>query len=639
MPKPLAQVIAGWRATVARRSRAGAGKALRAALLAPPVAALVAALVAAPLGGLPGMAAAQTPASPEAATPATDFSRTAVRSSKFMAVTAHPLATAAALAVLRDGGAAMDAAVAAQMVLGLVEPQSSGLGGGGFLLHYDARKNQVTAWDGRETAPADIDEFLFVDDAGKPLEFFRAAVGGRSVGVPGLLRMLEAAHARHGQQPWLPLFAPAIRLAEEGFPVSPRLHRLLYGDAYLRDDPAARRLFYDRHGAPWPVGHPLRNPALAETLRIIAGEGSRALHQGPLAAAIVTAVRSHPGNPGRLSERDLARYQTRERPALCSDYRRWSVCGMPPPSSGGIAVAQMLGILAHTGIAGERPHRAGETSPPARQLTPAAAHLFTEASRLAFADRNRYVADTDFVPLPGGSPAPLLAPGYLAGRAALIGERSLGKAPAGDPTDAAVALADGQTLELPGTTHLSIADAAGNAVVLTSSIEHQFGSRIMVGGFLLNNQLTDFAFLPFEQRLSVANRVQPGKRPRSSMAPTLVFARRSDGRRGRLELALGSPGGPQIISYVAKTVIGVLDWGLDIQEAIALPNLGSRNGPSELEAGRHDEALAAALRERGHEVRWLDLPSGLHGIQRAPDQAGGWLGGADPRREGVAAGD
>lgn len=578
-----------------------------------------------------------------------------VRGTHMMVATANPYASRAAFVILEQGGSAVDAAIAAQMVLGLTEPQSSGIGGGAFMLHFDARNRAVKAWDGRETAPAAASEALFTGPDGKPLRFFDAVVGGRSVGVPGVVRMLEAAHAQHGQLPWAALFQPAIMLAQEGFEVSARLNRLLGAERHLPRDPASARYFYDPSGKPWPVGHLLRNPAYADTLRQIAERGSLALHTGPIARDIVAAVREHPTNPGLLSERDLAFYTPIAREALCAPYRRYLVCGMPPPSSGGLAVAQILGIVeAHSG--GLR------LAQPDGTPNPDGVHVFAEAARLAFADRNQYIADPEFVSPPKG----LLSSGYLKQRAALIGERSMGRAPAGQPDRLAHAETPEATLEQPATSHLSVIDARGNAVALTTTIEDQFGARLMVRGFLLNNQLTDFSFAAQEGGAPVANRVQPGKRPRSSMAPTLVFEQPAIGAPSRpsrsgtaapragspaatttplqplgaLVMSVGSPGGSQIIGYVARTLIATLGDGLTLQQAIDMPNLGSRNGPTELETGQTSAALADALRARGHEVRSIDMTSGLQGMMRRCTVAGACTlsGGADPRREGQVIG-
>ncbi len=552
--------------------------------------------------------------------PATRFARSIRASSPdFMVVTAHPLATEAAAAMIRAGGSAVDAAVAGQMVLTLVEPQSSGIGGGAFLLHFDGRT--VRAFDGRETAPMAVEENLFLKEDGSPMRFQDAVVGGRAVGVPGVLRLLELAHHRYGRLPWESLFAPAIHLAEQGFPVSPRLHALLEKGKNQMADPTARTYFYREDGSPWPIGHLLKNPALASTFRQLAKDGVDVFYQGALASDIVAKVRQYPGNPGLLSESDLAEYWARSREPVCVRHGGNRVCGFPPPSSGGIAVGQMLGVLERKLIASQPPKMVND----ALQPTVGAVHLFSEAGRLAFADRSTYIADPAFVRIPSG----LLDPSYVDQRARLIGEKSMGKAESGRPPGA-TAVAGDATDERPATSHLSIVDRQGQAVALTTTIESGFGARLMVHGFLLNNQLTDFSFLPRENGRPVANRVEPGKRPRSAMAPTMVLD-----SSGRLKGVIGSPGGAWIINYVTKTLVGVLDWGLQIQDAIALPNFGSRNGPTELEAGQVAPDLAAELAARGHEVVLRDMPSGINGILRTPE---GWTGAADPRREGSALG-
>ena len=550
------------------------------------------------------------------------------RASRQMAAAANPLAAEAGRDILAAGGSALDAAIAMQMVLTLVEPQSSGIGGGAFLLHWDGKR--VQSFDGRETAPRAVDERLFLAADGRPLPFMDAVVGGRAVGTPGVLRMLELAHKQHGRLPWARLFEPAIALAERGFAMSPRLHTLLAAEKALARSPAARDYFYAGDGSPRTVGTPVRNPALALTLRQIARDGADAFYRGPIADDIIAAVRGHPVNPGMLSRADLAEYRAVERPPLCSDYRQWRICGMGPPSSGGLAIAQMLGMLERHDLAAQAPG-AG----PAPQPTAQAVHLMSEAARLAYADRALYVADPDFVPLDTRA---LVDPAYLRARSALIGERSMGRASAGVPPGAPTALAPDASPPRVATSHLSAVDRFGSAISMTTSIEDAFGARVMVRGFLLNNQLTDFSFAPREGNVPIANRVQPGKRPRSSMAPTLVFDRAS----GDLVATLGSPGGSQIINYVAKTLVGVLDWRMSIDAAIALPNFGSRNGPTELEQGQAAASLADALRARGHDVRLVPMTSGLQGIVRLRDGSGrqaGWAGGADPRREGVAVGD
>lgn len=568
------------------------------------------------------------PVAPEAASGFQEKQPAVAR--QFMVASAHALATDAGYQIVREGGSAVDAAIAVQMVLTLVEPQSSGIGGGAFLLHYDGK--QVQAYDGRETAPAAATQDLFRATSGQPLDFYQAVVGGRAVGVPGVVHMLALAHQEHGKLPWARLFAPAIRLAEDGFAVSPRLALLLARDQYLKQDPIAAAYFYDEQGRSWPARHVLTNPALATSLRAIAQDGAQAFYQGRLAQQIVRKVNSHPTNPGRLSLADLAAYRAQVRQPVCTVYRLWEVCGMPPPSSGGIAVAQMLGMLAQHALAALPP----KDGVPQTQ----AMHLFAEAERLAFADRKRYVADPDFAPLPGGSPQALLAPAYLQSRSALIGARAMAQPKPGQPLSPTAmpqaAYADGEALELPSTSHISIVDAAGNAVAMTTSIENAFGARQMVGGFLLNNQLTDFSFSPTNTDGLIANRVEGGKRPRSSMAPTLVFD-----KQGRvLQMVLGSPGGSAIIHYVAKVLIGTMDWGLTVQQAIDLPNFGAREGPLELEAGRFSPAAVEALRRRGHTVHVAPQTSGLQGIMRMRVHGESWwLGGADPRREGVAKGD
>jgi gamma-glutamyltranspeptidase / glutathione hydrolase len=548
--------------------------------------------------------------------PATGFQRkSAVHAERFLVVAAHPLASRAGVEIIRRGGNALDAAIATLMVLNLVEPQSSGIGGGGFLLYWSQKEAKLSAYDGRETAPAAAkpDRFLV---AGKPLEWPDAIVSGRSVGVPGLLRMLELAHRRHGKLPWASLFQPAIHLAETGFPVSARLHALVAADRFLAEDDNARRYFYAADGKPKAAGTILKNPELAEVLRNVAARGVDAFYLGGIARDIAATVRAHKRTPGDLAESDLADYAAMERQALCGPYRTWKVCGVPPPSSGGFAVLQMLGILQQLDIGKVRP---GSVD---------AVHLFSEAGRLAYADRDMYIADPGFA---GAPVAGLLDPRYLAGRARLVDRsHSMGRAKAGSP-GGAPRYGRGPALELPSTSHVSIVDADGDAVAVTASIESAFGNRQMVHGFLLNNELTDFSWVPEVDGRPVANRVEPRKRPRSSMAPTMVFD-----AEGRLVLAVGSPGGHSIINYVAKTLVGVLDWGLDVQDAISLPNFGSRNGPTDLERGTDLERLVPALRAMGHAVRVRPETSGLHGIQRG---AQGWIGGADPRREGIAIGE
>ena len=555
---------------------------------------------------------AQADVAPEAATASAD--KSLAKASKWMVSSANPLASEAGRQILREGGSAVDAAIAMQMVLALVEPQSSGLGGGAFIVSYDAKRRRISTIDGRETAPAAVTSQLFIKD-GKPLGFADAVNSGLSVGVPGVLRALELAHQRHGRLPWARLLQAAIRLAEEGFLVSPRLHAQIKGNRDLAAQAAARAFFYPQD-QPAPVGYLLKNPALAEVLRRVASEGVSAFYRGEIAQDIVHAVQSHT-RPGTLSEQDLAEYRALEREPVCSRYRQYQLCGMGPPSSGPIAVMQMLGML--------QQHEVASMLPGSRE----AVHYFAEAGRLAFADRERYVADPAFVSVPVTA---MLDSRYLAWRGALIDARqSMGVAQAGDPSGMLKQRGEGDAVDQASTTHLVAIDAQGNAVSMTSTIESEFGSKIFVRGFLLNNQLTDFSLLPTDpQGRAVANRVEPRKRPRSSMSPIIVL------KDDKPYLLIGSPGGSSIILYVAKTLMGVLDWKLDIQQAIALPNMGSRNRDTELEQGSGLESLQQALRQSGHRVSIAPSPSGVHAIMIQPDALSG---GADRRREGVALGD
>ena len=623
---------------------------------------LAAAALLAACASAPAPLAYSVPAQPERALGYSAKPGWATR--KFAVAAANPLATDAGYQILKAGGSAVDAAIAVQMVLTLVEPQSSGIGGGAFLLH--SQGNKVEAFDGRETAPAAADDKLLMGSDGNPLSFYDAAIGGRSVGTPGVVRMFEMAHQQYGKLPWAQLFAPAIQLAETGFKVSPRLAALLGDEKHLKNDPVARNYFYKPDGSPLEAGNLLRNPALADVLRQIAAKGSIALMQGHVAQAIVAKVQGHPTNPGKLSLSDLAGYQPKKREPLCYDYdaagRQYRICGMPPPSSGAIAVGQILGILGNTNAAtlrlqlvvneklilcirapcpGEIP---GAIVGTVAGRTPSAdwLHLYTDASRLAFADRAQYVGDPDFVQAPSGNWMSLLEPGYLKQRAALIQAdgQSLNVAKPGLPGGVTTSYAPMPEQIEHGTSHISIVDAYGNALAMTTTIEDAFGARLMTdggtgktGGFLLNNQLTDFSFAPTDaQGKPVANRVQPGKRPRSSMVPTLVF----DKATGQLVMSGGSPGGALIIHYTAKLLYGVLNWGLNAQQAIDLPNFGSLNGPSVLEENRFAPATVEALRARGAQVQEQSMTSGLQAIQTTP---GGLFGGADPRREGTVKGD
>jgi gamma-glutamyltranspeptidase/glutathione hydrolase len=570
------------------------------------------------LGGLIACAANGQSQAPEHPTGWT--SKKPVVSKHDMVVAANPLAVEAGYAVLREGGNAIDAAVAVQMVLNLVEPQSSGIGGGAFMLFHNGGNRVLTAYDGRETAPAAAKADRFLGADGKPQQLFDAVVGGKSVGVPGTLRMLELAHRQYGRLPWEKLFEPAITLAERGFAVSPRLHTLIEADTYLKTQDRARSYFFNADGSPLAVGQTLKNPAFAATLKRIAAEGADAFYKGAIAADIVETVRANATSRGDMTEADLADYKAKVREPICGAYRAYKVCGAPLPA-GGVTVLQILGIL--------QPFDIGALG--ASSLM--SVHVFSEAGRLAYADRDQYLADPDFVSPPRG----LTDPAYLRSRSALIKlDASMGRANAGDPSAvrkaARVEFGSDNALELPSTSQLSIVDKYGNALSMTTSIEYAFGSQLMTrGGFLLNNELTDFSFAPVIDGKPVANRVEAGKRPRSAMSPTIVYD-----AKGELFMVAGSVNGSQIINDLAKTLVAVIDWGLDPQAAADLPNVGSRNGPTELETGTAVVALEPKLRAMGHETRIVEDTSGIHAIVRARQ---GWVGGADPRREGMAKGD
>lgn len=549
---------------------------------------------------------------------------TAVRTRTYAVATANPLATQAACRVLRGGGTAADAAVTAQAVLGLVEPQSSGLGGGGLLLHYDAASGRVQAYDGRETAPAAATE-------SKP----GPQSSGRSIGVPGVVRMLAEVHAEHGETPWRDLLTPAMTLADNGFEVSPRLAIAIAEHIKgLARDPAAAGYFLNPDGTSKPSGSVLTNPDYAATLSRLAADPD-AFYSGEIAAGIIDAVSDTSGRrtAGLMTAQDLADYRSVIPEPVCSGYRGKQICGMPPPSSGGIAIAQILGVLSSFDL---RPLRPTDIDRNGGRPTVRGVHLVAEAERLAYADRDRYVADPDFVPLPGGTPESLLARDYLAARAALISpERTMGTAEPGSPVPE------------HGTSHISVVDSRGNAVSYSATVQSAFGSFRMVGGFLLNDELTAFAADAVgTDGTPVANRIQPGKRPRSSMAPTLIFDESPGGGRGPLYAVVGSPGGSMIIQYVAKTLVGILDWGLDAQQAVSMVNFGASNSPTTNVGGEHpaidinddgaDDPLITGLRELGHEVDLAEQSSGLSALVRGE---GGWVGGADPRREGDVMGD
>ncbi|WKE63964.1 gamma-glutamyltransferase [Gallaecimonas kandeliae] len=539
---------------------------------------------------------------PEAATGR--HQQQAVVGNKLMMATANPLASQAGFAILKQGGSAVDAIIAAEMVLNLVEPQSSGVGGGAFMLVWDEKAKTIKTMDAREMAPkADTPE-LFMEN-GKPMDFFKALVGGRSVGVPGVVKGFWEAHQKYGKLPWASLFQPAIKLAEDGFIVSPRLAELLRIEMNpgLRTSPTAKDYFFPG-GQALKAGQRLKNPAFAKTLKAIAKDGPKAFYEGDLAKAIVATVRGHASNPGQMALGDLRDYRPIWRGVVCGPYRQYQVCGAPPPA-GGLVVTQQLGIL--------------NKLPPISNWDLAGVHRFTQASRLAFADRNRYEGDPAFVPVPMKA---MLDDKYLTRRSGLVGDSDKFALP-GDFGPRA----DTKSPELPCTSHLVAIDKDGNAVSMTASIEMGFGSTLMVGGFLLNNELTDFNFGDKDaQGRWVANRVQGGKRPRSSMSPTMVLY------KGELQGMVGSPGGSRIINYVTKTLVGVIDGGLDIQAAIDLPNVTNRNDYTAVEKGTVAEDWVQGLKARGHDVRVIDLNSGLQGIWRLPD--GRWQGGADPRREG-----
>jgi gamma-glutamyltranspeptidase/glutathione hydrolase len=582
------------------------------------------------------VALAQTAPPPELPSGWTE--KSIVFTDRDMVVAANPLAVQAGVDILAAGGSAVDAAIAVQMVLNLVEPQSSGIGGGAFIVVWNAPAQRVETYDGRETAPAEATPALFLDPQGQPLGFTAAQIGGRSVGTPGVLRALELAHHEHGRLPWARLFERAIALSEGGFAISPRLYSALVGaNAALRTHPVSGAYFYQPDGTAKPVGTILRNPEFAATLRAIAAGGADAFYHGPIAADIVATVRSHPTNPGLLSAADFTAYRAVKRDPVCGTYRGKRICGMGMPSSGTVTMLMTLAMIEGHDLRAMGPNSVD------------AVHLIAEAYRLAYADRNQYMADADFVSVPV---AGMLDRSYLAERARLISmARSMGVPAAGRPPGccAVAEHANGLHHDAAGTSHVSIVDATGNAVSMTTTIESGFGSHLMVRGFLLNNELTDFSFTPTGAGgAPVANRVEAGKRPRSSMTPVVVFDDRM-----RLEAVLGSPGGAAIIQYVTKTVVGLYDWNLDIQQAINLGNFGAQaSATTQLERGSPVAALADPLRARGHTVAIVDLNSGLHGITFAGardegNRSGlwsilfpyqGWAGGADPRREGIPMG-
>ena len=565
---------------------------------------------------------------PEAASGLSDTS--VLQAKSFAVATANPLATEAGYQILKAGGSAVDAAIAAQAMLTLVEPQSSGIGGGAFLLL--SSDQGIQAFDGREIAPSAATGDLFLNEEGEPLAFMEAAASGRSVGVPGLLKMLELAHQQHGVLEWADLFVPAIELAEEGFPVSARLHTLLSGEAYLRKDPLAAVFYYD-NGEALPKGYILKNPALAAILRHIAEQGSHAFYQGDIADDMVNRVQNHPAGSGGLSHEDLLAYQAVVRNPICTPWKIYDVCGFPPPSSGHLTIMQILGMLEYLPV--DIPVQKGK--PSADWL-----HRFIEVARLSFADRALYIADPEFVDAPAGDWNTMLNPNYLSARAALVGTESMGSggARAGSPLEFVTAFAPQSDQLEYGTSHISIVDGMGNALAMTTTIEAAFGARILAdggtglaGGYLLNNELTDFSFKPEDAdgRL-IANRVEPGKRPRSSMSPTLVF----DAKTGEWVASLGSPGGAAIIHYTARSLIALLDWQLAPSEVVELPHAVTLGGPVWLEKNQFSSDTLSKLEALGHEVSERELTSGIQLLINIPE---GITGAADPRREGRVMGN
>lgn len=539
-----------------------------------------------------------------------------VSASDFMVAAANPYGVNAGYQILKQGGTAVDAMIATQLVLNLVEPQSSGIGGGAFALYFDGRKQRLTSWDGRETAPASVTPELFLDSKGEPLSFYDAVVGGRSVGTPGTLKLMKEMHQRYGKLSWKALFKPAIELASNGFKVSPRLAALVARDRdRLSRYPVTGQYFFPE-GKAIQSGDILKNADFAETLTLLAEKGIQPFYQGEIAHDLVAAVRSAKDNPGVLSLDDLKNYRVIERKPVCLAYRGFNVCGMGPPSSGALTVGQILGMLEPYDIRALGPDN------------PQSWRLIGDASRLAFADRGLYMADTDFVSMPKG----LLEKQYLQSRSRLLnGDKAMTEVYAGAPPEVTrLARSPDESIELPSTSHISIVDALGNVVSMTTTIENGFGSRVMVGGFLLNNELTDFSFRSSREGKPIANRIEPGKRPRSSMAPTVVM------KEGKPYLVIGSPGGSRIIGYVAKTLIAHLDWQLPLDEAINLPHRVNRFGTYDLEEGTSAEYMAASLKQLGYDVKVRELNSGLHGILVTAE---GLQGAADIRREGAAMGD
>ncbi len=553
-----------------------------------------------------------------AALPASAQGPRANFASRAMIAAANPLAANAGLEILKAGGSAVDAAIAVQLVLNLVEPESSGIGGGAFMLVFDPKLKMTTSFDGREVAPQSARPDMFLDAKGEPRGRGDVIPGGLSVGIPGVVAMLELAHGKYGKLPWARLFEPAIRLAEDGFPIGPKLARTIAGAGRsMMNMPAIRQSFFHADGAPMKQGETLKNPAFAKSLRAIAAGGSKAFYNGAIAQQIVDAIQNAPGNQGGMTLADLSGFQARELEPVCGPYRIYVVCSMGPPSSGGVAIVQILGMLERF---------------PATQLVPnslSETHLFTQASRLAYADRAKFMGDASVVAVPIKG---LLDRVYIASRSKLIDPaKDMGTAAAGNPPEKHTNFAPQISGANSGTSHMTIVDNDGQVIAMTTSVESTFGARIMAGGFMLNNTLTDFSFQPVRDGAPVANAPAAGKRPLSAMSPTIVFD-----RDGNFVLGIGSPGGPSIISYVAQSLVAVLDGGLSPQDAIALPRHINTNTGTLLERSAWADQITPQLAAMGHQMRGSGGEgSGLHAIAKVP---GGYLGGADPRRDGVVVG-
>ncbi|MCA2017652.1 gamma-glutamyltransferase [Vibrio tritonius] len=541
-----------------------------------------------------------------------------VTSKHWMVNAANPHASEVGAQILREGGNAIDAMVSMQLMLGLVEPQSSGIGGGAFMVYWDAKQQKLTSFDGRETAPLDAKPSLFLDEKGEPLKFYDAVVGGRSVGTPGVVKLLWDTHQRYGKLPWEKLIEPIAKVAENGFKISPRLAQLIAGDQEkLSRYPDTRRYFFNADGSPKTEGTLLKNPEYAATLKAIAKGGADAFYHGKIAQDIVEHVQTAQGNPGVLSQKDFDTYQVKQREPVCTGYESYDICGMGPPTSGGMTVGQIVAMTQYFDLPKWGPNDARSWQ------------VIADASRLAFADRDQYIADEDYVPVPKEG---LLNRDYLKQRAELIQPgKALTKVEPGKPQwQQAQVRSPDESIELPCTSHFNIIDRDGNVVSMTTSVENVFGSRLMVHGFILNNELTDFSFRSQVDGKPVANRVEPGKRPRSSMSPMIIL------QDNKPYMAIGSPGGSRIIGYVAESLIAHLAWGMDIQQAVSLPHILNRFGQMEIEKGTSAEKWVSQFKAQGYDVKVQDLNSGLHAI-RVTDH--GLEGAADPRREGISIGE